>query len=81
MMIAEEESLKKRLISSLETCRKELETLTLELQFPPFEVGFLVSETYCDNCLAGYHPTRLKCDAYLFDPYSPVLHTCPGGEG
>ncbi|XP_046897842.1 protein regulator of cytokinesis 1b isoform X2 [Hypomesus transpacificus] len=37
MMIAEEESLKKRLISSLETCRKELETLTLELQFPPFE--------------------------------------------
>ncbi|XP_056134976.1 protein regulator of cytokinesis 1b [Lampris incognitus] len=37
MMIAEEESLKKRLISSIETCRKEMEKLCLDLQLPLFE--------------------------------------------
>lgn len=38
MMIQEEESLKKRLISSIQACRAELETLYLELQLPIFEV-------------------------------------------
>ncbi|XP_030622333.1 protein regulator of cytokinesis 1b [Chanos chanos] len=37
MMIAEEENLRKRLINSIETCRKELEKLCLELQLPQFE--------------------------------------------
>nr|XP_046251920.1 protein regulator of cytokinesis 1b isoform X2 [Scatophagus argus] len=37
MMIKEEESLKKRLINSLQTCRTELEKLYLELQLPVFE--------------------------------------------
>ncbi|XP_071369359.1 protein regulator of cytokinesis 1b isoform X2 [Centroberyx affinis] len=37
MMIAEEESLKKRLISSIQACRKEMEKLCLELQLPMFE--------------------------------------------
>ncbi|XP_023698850.1 protein regulator of cytokinesis 1-like isoform X2 [Paramormyrops kingsleyae] len=37
MMIAEEESLKQRLMNSIETCRKELDDLCKELQLPPFE--------------------------------------------
>lgn len=37
-MIQEEESLKKRLISSIEACRAEMEKLYLELQLPVFEV-------------------------------------------
>ncbi|XP_018548473.1 protein regulator of cytokinesis 1b isoform X2 [Lates calcarifer] len=37
MMIKEEESLKKRLISSIQTCRTEMEKLCLELQLPVFE--------------------------------------------
>ncbi|KAM9497181.1 protein regulator of cytokinesis 1a isoform 1-T1 [Clarias gariepinus] len=37
MMIAEEEGLKKRLLSSIESCRKELSTLCDELHLPPFE--------------------------------------------
>ncbi|XP_007235103.2 protein regulator of cytokinesis 1a isoform X1 [Astyanax mexicanus] len=37
MMIEEEEGLKKRLLSSIGTCRKELDTLCEELQLPPFE--------------------------------------------
>lgn len=41
MMIKEEESLKKRLISSLQTCRTEMEKLCLELQLPVFEVKTL----------------------------------------
>lgn len=38
MMIQEEESLKKRLILSLQTCKTEMEKLCLELQLPVFEV-------------------------------------------
>ena len=38
MMIQEEESLKKRLISSIQACRAEMETLYLELQLPIFQV-------------------------------------------
>lgn len=41
MMIQEEESLKKRLISSIQACRAEMETLYLELQLPIFEVKAL----------------------------------------
>ncbi|XP_062275648.1 protein regulator of cytokinesis 1b [Scomber scombrus] len=37
MMVKEEESLKKRLISSIQACRTEMETLCLELQLPVFE--------------------------------------------
>ncbi|XP_042342525.1 protein regulator of cytokinesis 1b isoform X1 [Plectropomus leopardus] len=37
MMIKEEESLKKRLISSIQTCRTDMEKLCLELQLPVFE--------------------------------------------
>uniref|UniRef100_A0A8K9UTJ7 Protein regulator of cytokinesis 1b n=1 Tax=Oncorhynchus mykiss TaxID=8022 RepID=A0A8K9UTJ7_ONCMY len=37
MMITEEESLRTRLLSSIEACRKQLDTLCLELQLPPFE--------------------------------------------
>ncbi|XP_076853635.1 protein regulator of cytokinesis 1b isoform X2 [Brachyhypopomus gauderio] len=37
MMIAEEESLRKRLVTSIETCRKELNKVCLELQKPPFQ--------------------------------------------
>lgn len=38
MMIKEEESLKKRLISSIQTCQQEMEKLCLELQLSVFEV-------------------------------------------
>uniref|UniRef100_A0A673WPJ5 Protein regulator of cytokinesis 1b n=1 Tax=Salmo trutta TaxID=8032 RepID=A0A673WPJ5_SALTR len=37
MMITEEESLRTRLLSSIEACREQLDTLCLELQLPPFE--------------------------------------------
>lgn len=37
-MIAEEEELKKRVLKSIESCRKELSILYSELQMPPFEV-------------------------------------------
>ncbi|KAG5270174.1 hypothetical protein AALO_G00189610 [Alosa alosa] len=37
MMIAEEESLRQRLMDSIATCRKELQKLCQELQLPPFE--------------------------------------------
>ncbi|KAI5088634.1 protein regulator of cytokinesis 1 [Silurus meridionalis] len=37
MMIAEEESLRKRLMSSIETCRKELHKVCLELRLPPYQ--------------------------------------------
>uniref|UniRef100_A0AAQ5Y3U5 Protein regulator of cytokinesis 1b n=1 Tax=Amphiprion ocellaris TaxID=80972 RepID=A0AAQ5Y3U5_AMPOC len=37
MMIKEEESLKKRLINSIQTCRTDMEKLCLELQLPVFE--------------------------------------------
>uniref|UniRef100_A0A3B4YXJ0 Protein regulator of cytokinesis 1a n=1 Tax=Seriola lalandi dorsalis TaxID=1841481 RepID=A0A3B4YXJ0_SERLL len=37
LMIAEEEELKKRLVKSIESCRKELNSLCTELQLPPFE--------------------------------------------
>ncbi|XP_041792438.1 protein regulator of cytokinesis 1b isoform X2 [Chelmon rostratus] len=37
MMIKEEESLRKRLINSIQTCRTEMEKLYLELQLPVFE--------------------------------------------
>ncbi|XP_049459002.1 protein regulator of cytokinesis 1b isoform X1 [Epinephelus fuscoguttatus] len=37
MMIKEEESLKKRLINSIQICRTEMEKLCLELQLPVFE--------------------------------------------
>lgn len=38
MMVAEEESLKERLLKSIALCRKELDTLCRELQLGPFEV-------------------------------------------
>lgn len=41
MMIAEEEGLRKRLQSSIETCRQDLEVLRKELHLNPFEVGFV----------------------------------------
>ncbi|XP_017567081.1 protein regulator of cytokinesis 1b isoform X2 [Pygocentrus nattereri] len=37
MMIAEEENLRKRLTASIESCRKELNKVCLELQMPPFQ--------------------------------------------
>ncbi|XP_029010034.1 protein regulator of cytokinesis 1-like isoform X2 [Betta splendens] len=37
LMIAEEEQLQKRLLQSIESCRKELNILCSELQLPPFE--------------------------------------------
>ncbi|XP_068881316.1 protein regulator of cytokinesis 1 isoform X5 [Aphelocoma coerulescens] len=37
MMVAEEESLKERLLKSIALCRKELDTLCRELQLGPFE--------------------------------------------
>ncbi|KAI7814798.1 hypothetical protein IRJ41_024057, partial [Triplophysa rosa] len=37
MMIAEEESLRKRLLTSIETCHKEMSKLCLELQLPLFQ--------------------------------------------
>uniref|UniRef100_A0A673W4N1 Protein regulator of cytokinesis 1a n=1 Tax=Salmo trutta TaxID=8032 RepID=A0A673W4N1_SALTR len=37
MMIAEEDSLRKRLMSSIKSCRKELDVLCSELQLSPFE--------------------------------------------
>ncbi|KAM6960993.1 protein regulator of cytokinesis 1-like [Aplochiton taeniatus] len=37
MMIAEEESLRKRLITSIQSCREELNNLCSELQLAPFE--------------------------------------------
>ncbi|XP_028257633.1 protein regulator of cytokinesis 1-like isoform X2 [Parambassis ranga] len=48
MMIKEEESLKKRLISSIQTCQQEMEKLCLELQLSVFEeedgIGMLQRE-------------------------------------
>lgn len=38
MMIAEEESLKERLIKSIANCQKELATLCRELRVEPFQV-------------------------------------------
>ncbi|XP_032128898.1 protein regulator of cytokinesis 1-like [Sapajus apella] len=38
MMIAEEESLKERLIKSISVCQKELNTLCTELRVEPFQV-------------------------------------------
>lgn len=38
MMIAEEESLKERLIKSISICQKELNTLCSELHVEPFQV-------------------------------------------
>lgn len=46
-MIAEEEELKKRLVKSIDCCRKELNTLCTELQLPPFEVQFLSRKCFC----------------------------------
>lgn len=43
MMIKEEESLRKRLLSSIQTCRAEMEKLYLELQLPVFEVTTTVT--------------------------------------
>ena len=43
MMIEEEEEMKKRVESSLETCRRELDDLCLELQLPTFQVGLGIS--------------------------------------
>ncbi|KAK6475117.1 protein regulator of cytokinesis 1-like isoform X1 [Huso huso] len=37
MMISEEESLRERLLNSIALCRKELDTLCMELRLPPFE--------------------------------------------
>ncbi|XP_072527481.1 protein regulator of cytokinesis 1b [Salminus brasiliensis] len=37
MMIAEEENLRKRLMTSIESCRKELSKVCSELQLPPFQ--------------------------------------------
>lgn len=37
-MIKEEESLKKRLMDSIESCRTQMQKLCLELQLPLFEV-------------------------------------------
>lgn len=39
MMIAEEESLRKRLMTSIETCRKELDKVCMELQLPSYQVS------------------------------------------
>lgn len=39
MMVAEEESLKERLLKSIALCRKELDSLCRELHLDPFEVG------------------------------------------
>lgn len=38
MMIKEEESLRSRLINSIQTCKTDMEKLCLELQIPVFEV-------------------------------------------
>lgn len=43
MMIAEEESLKERLIKSISICQKELNTLCSELHVEPFQVRGRVS--------------------------------------
>lgn len=43
MMIAEEESLKERLIKSISICQKELTTLCSELHVEPFQVHGRVS--------------------------------------
>lgn len=43
MMIAEEESLKERLIKSIAICQKELKTLCSELHVEPFQVHGRVS--------------------------------------
>uniref|UniRef100_A0AAY4CNC6 Protein regulator of cytokinesis 1a n=1 Tax=Denticeps clupeoides TaxID=299321 RepID=A0AAY4CNC6_9TELE len=37
MMIAEEENLRKRLLTSIDSCRKELDVLCKELHLPPYE--------------------------------------------
>lgn len=54
MMIAEEESLKSRLINSIAMCRKELDVLCLELSLPPFEVTHTFWPCVIVGTLWGY---------------------------
>lgn len=55
MMIAEEESLKQRLMDSIASCRKELQKLSQELQLPPFEVNILVVSSWLVYCKSSLH--------------------------
>lgn len=45
MMINEEESLKTRLVNSIQTCRAEMEKLCMELQCPVFQVIPVIAPT------------------------------------
>lgn len=49
MMVKEEESLKKRLINSIQTCKAEMEKLYLELQLPMFEVTTTVINSVLES--------------------------------
>lgn len=50
MMVAEEESLKERLLKSIALCRKELDTLCRELQLGPFEVSCGTLASFWQHC-------------------------------
>lgn len=61
MMIAEEEGLKKRLLSSIESCRKELGSLCDELQLPPFEVVSVMTRVLCARSSSPYVSGMFCC--------------------
>ncbi|CAB1339097.1 unnamed protein product, partial [Coregonus sp. 'balchen'] len=72
MMITEEESLRTRLLSSIEACRKQLDKLCLELQLPPFEVEGLVKERTqrMQQLKALTERDQDLCDTLCSEPYA-----------
>lgn len=74
MMVAEEESLKERLLKSIALCRKELDTLCKELQLGSFEVrcGILGSFWQQCCCLASAWVSE-EARAYKANIYSKLL--------
>uniref|UniRef100_A0A8C9W3T6 Protein regulator of cytokinesis 1b n=1 Tax=Scleropages formosus TaxID=113540 RepID=A0A8C9W3T6_SCLFO len=91
MMITEEENLKKRLKSSIETCHKELNAVCKELQIPPFEVSCKQQDI---SLLVEYAMIKQKsqrmqdlkaltlqdqdlCDVLCTDPYSIAPDVVP----
>uniref|UniRef100_A0A8C9VSG6 Protein regulator of cytokinesis 1b n=1 Tax=Scleropages formosus TaxID=113540 RepID=A0A8C9VSG6_SCLFO len=90
MMITEEENLKKRLKSSIETCHKELNAVCKELQIPPFEVSCKQQDiSLCTSIHCLQKSQRMQdlkaltlqdqdlCDVLCTDPYSIAPDVVP----
>uniref|UniRef100_K7FZ29 Protein regulator of cytokinesis 1 n=1 Tax=Pelodiscus sinensis TaxID=13735 RepID=K7FZ29_PELSI len=72
MMVAEEESLKERLLKSIALCRKELDTLCKELQLDPFERAGGSSALACHKSLM-YQSTVYRRQMTSFEVYTSYL--------